>query len=96
MGEDHEADSMTEIYAQNDRICTAELEILMEPAAVHNGGAVRVSSHEPATLRDHIAISDYAVQQVRPEFVRTRAGALEACGFAECSPACARILAACH
>jgi hypothetical protein len=33
MGEDHDGDSMTEIYAQNDRICTAELEILMEPAA---------------------------------------------------------------
>src|SRR5450631_242780 len=54
--------------------------------------SVRVSSHEPDTLRDHIAISDHAVQQDRPEFVRTRAAALEACGFAECSPACPRIL----
>ena len=54
-----------------------------------------MSSDEPATLRDHIAIPDHAVQQDRPEFVRTRAAALEACGFAECSPACARILTAC-
>jgi hypothetical protein len=33
---------MTEVYAQNDRICTPELEIINKPAAMPNGGSVRV------------------------------------------------------
>jgi hypothetical protein len=42
MGEDRDADSMTEIYAQNVRIRTAKLNIINEPATAHLGGPASV------------------------------------------------------
>ena len=60
---------------ENGQFCAHQGCLHRAPVAAPNGGSVRVSSDEPATLRDHIAISGHAVQQDRPEFVRTRAAA---------------------